>query len=79
MPDSDTPNPNLETIPVLVPHLETLLSTLERALNKSMAEDLVEHYRTQRGRNPQQSAITTALDKAVQRVAGYLGVQEDYE
>lgn len=77
MPDSD--NPQLETIPVLIPHLETILNTLERALNKNMAEDLVEHYRTQRGRNPQQSVLTTNLDKAVQRVAGYLGVQEDYE
>jgi hypothetical protein len=77
MPDSESTN--LETIPVLIPHLETILNTLERALNKSMAEDLVEHYRTQRGRSPQQSVLTASLDKAVQRVGGYLGVQEDYE
>lgn len=71
-------NEPLETIPVLATHLETLLATLERALNKSMAEDLVEHYRLQRGRNPQQSNLTTALQRASQRVAGYLGVDEDY-
>jgi len=65
-----------DTIPVLAPHLEAILTTLERALNKSMAEDLVEHYRTQRGHNPQQSVLTTSLDRAVGRIAGYLGVQE---
>lgn len=77
------PNPDnidqTETVPVLVTHLEAILNTLDRALRKNMAEDMAEFYRTQRGRNPQQSPLTTSLDKATKRIAGYLNLQDEYE
>lgn len=78
MPDDILDDPT-ETIPVLAVHLEAILATLDRALRKNMAEDMAEFYRTQKGRSPQQSPLTTSLDKATKRVAGYLGVTDDYE
>lgn len=66
----------VETVPVLRTHLETILDTLDRAAAKSAAEDMVEHYRNNRGRSPQQSTLTASLSRAYSRVAGYLGIED---
>lgn len=70
---------DVEVISVLRQHLEGLKDTIDRALGKSAAEDMVEHYRTSKSQRVEQSIMTQQLVRAYERIRGYLGEDDDDE
>lgn len=74
-PQGDDPT---EVLPLLRHHVHEAYYALECALGKAQAEDLVQGYRDGQ-LNMKSSKLTTQIERAAGRLAGYLGFLDEVE